>query len=126
MVKWALVVFCILLAAGNALADAPPVVEETRVHHAPVASADESKPLTIDARVERPDRAKRVLLVYAGASGVRELPFERAPDKGESAFSAEIPATFVAIFENFRLEIVDISDSTLKSCAVPFTIRNLR
>ena len=110
MVKWALVVFCILLAAGNALADAPPVVEETRVHHAPVASADESKPLTIDARVERPDRAKRVLLVYAGASGVRELPFERAPDKGESAFSAEIPASDVrAPRLAYAIEVEDAS-----------------
>lgn len=97
------------LIAGNAAA-AGPVPQQTLVHHAPVSAADESQPLEIDATVERPDQAKRVLLVYAGASGVREIPFERTPDKGADAFAAQIPAADVrAPRLAYAIEVEDAS-----------------
>jgi hypothetical protein len=103
MVKRSLLFACCMLlpAAARAadLAQKPaqaPVTEETRVHHAPVAATDEDKPLTIQAHIERPDRAKRVLLVYAsGPGGVREVAFERTQEDGPDAFAAEIPASDV-------------------------------
>jgi hypothetical protein len=107
-------VLCVLLPApalaAESAAPKPVVVEQTRVHHAPVAVCDESKPLTIDARIERPDRAKRVLLVYAGSHGVREVPFERTRDSGADAFAAEIPGDDVhAPRLAYAIEVEDTS-----------------
>ena len=118
MVKRGLLVLCMLFSAGIChaaeSAESPPkaTVDETRVHHAPVASTDEDKPLTIEARIERPDRARRVLLVYASGAGagVREVPFERAQEDGADEFAAEIPATDVrAPRLAYAIEVEDTS-----------------
>jgi hypothetical protein len=74
--------FCMLFPAVT-LAD-----DETLVHHAPVAVASESQQLTVNARFDRPDKAKHVFLVYRTGNAVREIAFER----GESEFAAVIPA----------------------------------
>lgn len=96
MVKRALAFAVVLLGARVARAEdaSTPVVvvESTVVHHAPLAVADENAQLTIHVRVERADRAKRILLVYQNVAGVHEVAFERTQDEGKDSFAAEIPA----------------------------------
>jgi hypothetical protein len=88
MVRPAIFAFCMFLPS-IALADG--AVEETLVHHAPIAVASESEQLTVNAKFDRPDKAKHVYLVYKTGDAVHEIAFERA----EYDFAASIPASDV-------------------------------
>ncbi len=99
MVKSILAIAVVLFASNTARAqdETPPapVVESTIVHHAPIAAVEENEPIPIRIRVERADRAKRVLLVYQNGSGIHEVAFERSEQEGAEAYAAEIPGSEV-------------------------------
>lgn len=66
-----------------------PPAAATRVHHAPITSAPAAQSLSIRAQIERPDLAKRVVVVYrAGTTELQELALVR----GAQDYVAAIPS----------------------------------
>jgi hypothetical protein len=86
-------------AVGVAPAAASPPAATERaatpaLHHAPQVTARGSEDITIGAVVDRPDRMKRALLVFAGGGTHGEVEFARSSE-GELGYVAIIPATAV-------------------------------
>ena len=81
-----------LLLLGRA-AHAEPAATPA-LHHAPQVTARGSEDITIGAVVDRPDRMKRALLVFAGGGTHGEVEFARSSE-GELGYVAIIPATAV-------------------------------
>jgi hypothetical protein len=98
----------LLLFAGSAHADptattavvapaaaaAPEPTPIPALHHAPQVTARAAEDITIGAVVDRPDRVKRALLVFAGGGTHGEVEFARSSE-GELGYVAIIPATAV-------------------------------
>ena len=64
------------------------------LHHAPQVTARAAEDITIGAVVDRPNRMKRALLVFAGGGTHGEVEFARS-SQGELGYVAIIPATAV-------------------------------
>ena len=79
-------------APAPAPAPAPPAIPA--LHHAPQVTARASADIVIEAAVDRPDRMKRALLVFAGGGTHGEVEFARS-STGELGYVAVIPATAV-------------------------------
>ncbi len=77
-----------------AAAAAPEPAPTPALHHAPQVTARAAEDITIDAVVDRPDRVKRALLVFAGGGTHGEVEFARSSE-GELGYVAIIPATAV-------------------------------
>jgi hypothetical protein len=86
---------------------ADEAADATVVHHAPISVADEGVPLRVLARIERPDHAKRIVLVYRNKQGAGEATFERSVEDGASEFSAEVPGGVVHTGLAYAIEIED-------------------
>lgn len=86
----------LLLVASPARADAPPPAPAPApaLHHSPQVTARAGEDITISAVVDRPDRVKRALLVFAGGGTHGEVEFARSSE-GELGYVAIIPATAV-------------------------------
>jgi len=129
MVKRSLCMAIFLLLARSARADEPQqtqptIVAETRVHHAPTSVADEHQPLAIRATIERPDLARRVLLVYRRGHEDKEIAFER--DLGEEGgVVAQIPADDVHPSLAYAIEIEDVSGTKHDAFASRVAMHNV-
>ncbi|MEA2753003.1 MAG: hypothetical protein QOI41_7146, partial [Myxococcales bacterium] len=77
-----------------AAAAAPEPTPIPALHHAPQVTARAAEDITIGAVVDRPDRVKRALLVFAGGGTHGEVEFARSSE-GELGYVAIIPATAV-------------------------------
>jgi hypothetical protein len=89
--------------------DKPAPPQEPAVHHAPVIMARVGEELSIGAAVDRPDRAKRVLLVVRGAEGAREIEFQRSSD-ATRPYVAVVPGSAVrspALSYAIEVETID-------------------
>jgi len=64
------------------------------LHHAPQVTARSAADIVIEAAVDRPDRMKRALLVFAGGGAHGEVEFARS-STGELGYVAVIPASAV-------------------------------
>jgi hypothetical protein len=85
------------VAVSPAAASPPTATEPAAtpaLHHAPQVTARGSEDITIGAVVDRPDRVKRALLVFAGGGTHGEVEFARSSE-GELGYVAIIPATAV-------------------------------
>jgi hypothetical protein len=93
-----LVTASLVLLARPAHADppalAPAPAAAPALHHAPQVTARAAEDITIGAVVDRPDRVKRALLVFAGGGTHGEVEFARS-SQGEVGYVAIIPATAV-------------------------------
>jgi hypothetical protein len=97
-----LLAVALLASAGTAYADPPapaPAPAPTpalpavpALHHAPIVTTHVSDDVTIDARVDHPDRMKRALLVFRGGGTQGEVEFERS-SHSNLGYVAIIPAT---------------------------------
>ncbi len=85
------------LAAATALAI-------PALHHAPQVTARAAEDITIGAVVDRPDRVKRALLVFAGGGTHGEVEFARSSE-GELGYVAIIPATAVRSDLAYSIEL---------------------
>jgi hypothetical protein len=81
-------------AHADAPAPAPASAPAPALHHAPQVTARGAEDITIGAVVDRPDRVKRALLVFAGGGTHGEVEFARS-SQGELGYVAIIPATAV-------------------------------
>ncbi len=104
MVKHLPIVAFVLMSASAARAD--DVATETHVHHSPVAVAEEHQALEVHAKLERPDLARRVLLVYRRHGETKELPFER--DVANGGVVATIPSEDVHPLLAYAIEVEDL------------------
>ncbi len=91
----------LLLVASVAHADPPAT---PALHHAPQVTARGSEDITIGAVVDRPDRMKRALLVFAGGGTHGEVEFARSSN-GEVGYVAIIPATAVRSDLAYSIEL---------------------
>ena len=87
-----------MLVARAARADepapSPSPAPAPALHHAPQVTARAAADIVIEAAVDRPDRMKRALLVFAGGGTHGEVEFARS-STGELGYVAVIPASAV-------------------------------
>jgi len=92
---------------GAAWADDAPAAPaattpEARVHHAPITSAPAAVDLMVRAEIDRPDLAKRIIVVYrAGTGDLREIDLVRAA----ADYAAAIPADQLHSTLAYALEV---------------------
>jgi hypothetical protein len=100
--------------AGPALAQAQAQATTEagpRLHHAPVASAPEGRPLVIEAGLDDPHLARGVTLVYRSGDGdVREAPFRRAT----MGWQAAVPAEHVRGALAYAIELTTIDGAIVR------------
>ncbi len=91
-------VAAMMLVARAARADepapSPSPAPAPALHHAPQVTARAAADIVIEAAVDRPDRMKRALLVFAGGGTHGEVEFARS-STGELGYVAVIPASAV-------------------------------
>ncbi|HSO32850.1 MAG TPA: hypothetical protein VLT33_10040 [Labilithrix sp.] len=106
MVKHLVSLLALALVVGASTAHADPVAapEVPALHHAPIVTAHVSDELSIPARIDRPDRMRRALLVFRGGGTQGEVEFERS-SRGDLGYVAVIPATAVRGDLTYAIEL---------------------
>jgi hypothetical protein len=105
---------CLALAliGAPARADDPPPVTPA-VHHAPVVTARVGEDITIDASVDRPDRARRVVLVFRGPQSSGEVEFQRS-SSDDKPYVAVVPGAAVqSPALSYAIEVETVSGTRL-------------
>jgi len=87
-----LLVLAALTLPATAHAEAPAAPVVPALHHAPIVTARLAEQISIDARVDHPDRMRRALLLFRGGGTQGEVEFERS-SQGTLGYVAVIPAT---------------------------------
>ncbi len=91
---------------GKGTASEPP---RLRVHHAPVYSAHERRPLTVAIQLENPDLAKQIVLVYRHGEKTEQVPFSRSATP-ERPYAVAIPEDHVTGSFGYAIEAVGTDD----------------
>lgn len=100
-------VFALLFMTSAARADDIPAL-----HHAPVITAHVGSDIVIGARIERPDRLKRAVLVFHGGDTQGEVELERS-SASPLGYVATIPARAVQGDLSYAIELETTSGETV-------------